>query len=100
MNVQDNHVNTFITNQNFTETNNLIYLLGNDDTTEEIVEVKLSPYIDIQEFCEKLYNVKSNLSIMFMLFSDQKDISYFVHLCICMKKNYVAYMKLSIWDIF
>ena len=35
-----------------------------------------------------------------MLSSDPKVISYFVHLCNCMKKNYVAYMKLSIWDIF
>ena len=33
-------------------------------TTEEIVQVKLSPYLDIQEFCEKLHNVKSDLSIV------------------------------------
>ena len=64
MDNQDNHVNTFINNQNFTESNNLTYLLGNDDTTEEIVQVKLSPYLDIQEFCEKLHNVKSDLSIV------------------------------------
>ena len=44
----NHHVNTFINNQNFTESNNLTYLLGNDDTTEEIVQVKLSPYLDIQ----------------------------------------------------
>ena len=32
----ENHVKTFINNQNFTETNNLTYLLGNDDATKEI----------------------------------------------------------------
>ena len=41
-----------------------IYLLGNDDTTEEITLVKLSPFLDTQELCEKLYAVKSNLSII------------------------------------
>ena len=60
----NHHVNTFINNQNFTESNNLTYLLGNEDTTEEIVQVRLSPYIDIQEFCEKLHSVKSDLSIV------------------------------------
>ena len=64
MDNQNNHVNTFINNQNFTETNNLTYLLGNDDTTEEIAQVKLSPYLDTQELCEKLHTVKSNLSII------------------------------------
>ena len=59
MDNQDNHVNTFINNQNFTETNNLTYLLGNDDTTEEIVQVKLSPYLDIQEV-KFLYNVSGS----------------------------------------
>ena len=62
MDNQNNQVNTFINNQNFFhsvrnsanqdrmyffnledfETNNLTYLLGNDDTTEEIAQVKLS----------------------------------------------------------
>ena len=37
-----------------------IYLLGNDDTTEEITQVKLSLFLDTQELCEKLYAVKSN----------------------------------------
>ena len=64
MDNQNNHVNTFINNQNFTETNNLTYLLGNYDTTEEITRVKLSPYLDTQELCEKLHAVKSNLSII------------------------------------
>ena len=64
MDNQNNHVNTFINNQNFTETNNLTYLLGNDDTTEEITQVKLSPYLDKQELCGKLHAVKSNLSII------------------------------------
>ena len=64
MDNQNNHVNTFINNQNFTETNNLTYLLGNDDTTKEIAQVKLSPYLDTQELCEKLHRVKSNLSII------------------------------------
>ena len=44
-----------------------------------------------------LFNFLKNL---FMLSSEPKDIGYFVHLCICIKKNCVAYMKLSIWDIF
>ena len=77
MDNQNNHVNTFINNQNFTESNNLTYLLGNDDTTEEIVQVKLSPYLDIQEFCEKLHNVKSDLSIVSL--NVQSIILMYVH---------------------
>ena len=64
MDNQNHHVNTFINNQDFTETNNLTYLLGNDDSTEEIAQVKLSPFIDTHELREKLYTVKSNLSIV------------------------------------
>ena len=52
-------INTFINNQNFTEANNLTNLLGNDDDTEEITQVKLSPYLDMHEFSEKLYVAKS-----------------------------------------
>ena len=48
MDNQNHHVNTFINNQDFTETNNLTYLLGNDDSTEEIAQVKLSPFIRIR----------------------------------------------------
>ena len=36
--------------------------MGNDDSTEEIAQVKLSPFIDTHELREKLYTVKSNLS--------------------------------------
>ena len=64
MDNQNHHVNTFINNQDFTETNNLTYLLGNDDSTEEIAQVKLSPFIDTHKLREKLYTVKSNLSIV------------------------------------
>ena len=64
MDNQNHHVNIFINNQDFTETNNLTYILGNEDSTEEIAEVKLSPFIDTQELCEKFYTVKSNLSIV------------------------------------
>ena len=42
----------------------LTYLLGNEDSTEEIAQVELSPFIDTQELCEKVYTVKSNLSIV------------------------------------
>ena len=38
--------------------------MGNEDSTEEIAQVELSPFIDTQELCEKLYTVKSNLSIV------------------------------------
>ena len=38
--------------------------MGNDDSTEEIAQVKLSPFIDTHELREKLYTVKSNLSIV------------------------------------
>ena len=65
--IMDNHnvpINTFINNQNFTEANNLTNLLGNDDDTEEITQVKLSPYLDMHELSEKLYVAKSNLSII------------------------------------
>ena len=43
--IRDNHnvpINTFINNQKFTEANDLTNLLGNDDATEEITQVKLS----------------------------------------------------------
>ena len=60
MDNQNNHINKFINNQNYTETNYLTYLLGNDDTTDGIAQVKLSPYLDTQELCGKLYTVKSN----------------------------------------
>ena len=43
---------------------NLTYLLGNEDSTEEIAQVELSLFIDTQELCEKLCTVKSNLSIV------------------------------------
>ena len=48
--IMDNHnvpINTFINNQNFTEANNLSNLIGNDNPTEEITQVKLSPYLDM-----------------------------------------------------
>ena len=38
--------------------------MGNEDSTEEIAQVELSPFIDTQVLCEKLYTVKSNLSIV------------------------------------
>ena len=64
MDNQNHHVNTFINNRDFTEKNNLTYLLGNEDSTEEIAQVELSSFIDTQGLCEKLYTVKSNLSIV------------------------------------
>ena len=57
--IMDNHnvpINTFINNQNFTEANNLTNLLGNDDATEEITKVKLSPYC-IVLYCIILYYI-------------------------------------------
>ena len=48
--IMDNHnvpLNTFINNQNFTDANNLTDLLGNDEATEEVTQVKLSPYVDM-----------------------------------------------------
>ena len=64
--IMDNHnvsINTFINNQNFTDANNLTDLLGNDDGTEEVTQVKLSPYVDMHEISEKSFTAKSNFSI-------------------------------------
>ena len=57
-------INTFINNQNFTDVNNLTDLLGNDDATEVVTQVKLSPYVDMHELSKKLFTAKSNFSII------------------------------------
>ena len=61
---QNNHINTFINNQGFAAANNLPDLLGINDETEEITNIKLSQYIDMHALSDKLYQSKSNLSII------------------------------------
>ena len=62
--------------------------------------------LGLQKLLEMCYDFSQDNDIIFnsrksvYVASNPKDISYFVHLCICMKKNYVTHMKLSIWDIF
>ena len=49
---------------NFTEENNLVQLLESSNAFENITDVKLSPYVDIETLKENLYESKSNLSIL------------------------------------
>ena len=39
-------------------------LLGNDDATEEVTQVKLSPYVDMHELSKKLFTAESSFSII------------------------------------
>ena len=64
MDNQNNHINTFVDNQGFAAANNLPDLLGINDEAEEITNIKLSPYIDMHALSDKLYQSKSNLSII------------------------------------
>ena len=64
MDNQNNHINTFINNQGLAAANNLQDLLGINDETEEITNIKLSPYIDMHAQSDKLYQSKSDLSII------------------------------------
>ena len=53
--IMSNHnvpINIFINNRKFTEANNLMNLLGNNDATEEITQVKLFPYLEMHELRE------------------------------------------------
>ena len=61
MDNQNNPINTF---EGFAAANNLPDLLGINDEAEEITIIKLSPYIDMHALSEKLYQSKSNLSII------------------------------------
>ena len=56
--------NAFISNANFTEENNIVQLLESSNDFENITDVKLSPYVDIETLKENLYESKSNLSIL------------------------------------
>ena len=56
--------NAFISNANFTEENNLVQLLKSSNDFENITDVKLSPYVDIEKLKENLYESKSNLRIL------------------------------------
>ena len=64
MDNQNSHINTFINNQGFAAANNLPDLLGNDDEAEEMTKITLSPYIDMHALSDKLYESKSNFSIL------------------------------------
>ena len=64
MDNQNSHINTFINNQRFAAANNLQDLLGNDDEAEEMTKITLSPYIDMHALSDKLYESKSNFSIV------------------------------------
>ena len=58
------HAPAFINNQGFAAANNLPDLLGINDETEEITNIKLSPYIDMHALSDKLYQSKSDFSII------------------------------------
>ena len=62
--MDNQNANAFISNANFTEENNLVQLLENSNDFENITDVKLSPYVDIETLKENLYESKSNLSIL------------------------------------
>ena len=64
MDNQNGQINTFINNQDFAAANNLPDLLGNDDEAEGMTNITLSPYIDMQALSDKLYESKSNFSII------------------------------------
>ena len=62
--MDNQNANAFISNANFTEENNLVQLLESSNDFENITDVKLSPYVDIETLKENLYESKSNLSIL------------------------------------
>ena len=62
--MDNQNANAFISNANFTEENNLVQLLESSNDFENITDVKLSPYVDIETLKESLYESKSNLSIL------------------------------------
>ena len=64
MDNQNGQINTFINNQDFAAANNLPDLLGNDDEAEGMTNITLSPYIDMHTLSDKLYESKSNFSII------------------------------------
>ena len=64
MDNQNGQINTFINNQDFAAANNLPDLLGNDDEAEGLTNITLSPYIDMHSLSDKLYESKSNFSII------------------------------------
>ena len=62
--MDNQNANAFISNANFTEENNLVQLLESSNDFENITDIKLSPYVDIETLKENLYESKSNLSIL------------------------------------
>ena len=62
--MDNQNANAFISNANFTEENYLVQLLESSNDFENITDVKLSPYVDIETLKENLYESKSNLSIL------------------------------------
>ena len=62
--MDNQNANAFISNANFTEENNLVQLLESSNDFENVTDVKLSPYVDIETLKENLYESKSNLSIL------------------------------------
>ena len=73
--MDNQNANAFISNANFTEENNLVQLLENSKDFENITDVKLSPYVDIETLKENLYESKSNLSILYFCFQFKNVIS-------------------------
>ena len=62
--------------------------------------------LGLQKLLEMCYDFSQDNDIIFNSLKSvyvvfrPKIYNYFVYLCICMKKNYVPNVKLSIWDIF
>ena len=58
------NINTFINNEGFTRTNNLTQLLENDNDMGDFAKIEISPYIDIEDLGENIYESKSELSVL------------------------------------
>ena len=57
--MDNQNANAFISNANFTEENNLVQLLESSNDFENITDVKLSPYVDIETLKEIYMNLKA-----------------------------------------
>ena len=60
--MDNQNANAFISNANFTEENNLVQLLESSNDFENITDVILSQYVDIETLKGNVYESKSNLS--------------------------------------
>ena len=64
MDNQGNNTHTFINNTTFSTENSLTHLLDTDEPEDEVANIKLSKYTDINTLSESLRSAKSSLSIL------------------------------------